>query len=660
MPWHDSLIAGQLEAASHSGNHARLLAGPGTGKTFTLTRHIRYLVEEKGVEPDRILAFTFTRAAAQELNSRVGGELGEGKTPRISTLHSFALRQLLKNSHLSLPLPQPLRIADDWEERHIVLDDLKALLGLSRVSDAQDLVNQLSADWQSLTAEAEDWEKRFPNPQFLAAWREHRGIYGYTLRSELVYRLKQALENRDDFHLESPIEHLVVDEYQDLNRCDLAVVNHIASRDVELFVAGDDDQSIYGFRKAHPDGIRRFPDDYLGASELELEICKRCDRSILEFGLFVAAQDYERTDKAIRPEADAADGEVKLLKFPNQGEEARGIAKICSHLVGAHQMEPHDILILLRSDTNGVFSGPIKQALLNEGLPVSESSGVSPLDEPVGRGLLAFLRLLVQEEDSLAWRALLKVWCDGIGRGTLDELYKKARSRSETFAQIVLAAHASPEILELRYRGRVSSATEKFMAAKQRVEEEGLLKSTETRDELLHSLWGISAIVVGDPSEAEPFMERVERTVDAFDLTTIEETLRMLEVESEGIEQEVEEGQVNILTMHRAKGLTAEAVVVAVAEDEYLPGRAQGDEIGDERRLLYVSLTRAKHHLFVTYCNRRIGQQSHYGRNRGTPVRNISRFLEDSPIPPQGGAAFIDGLAESLQDKGAERVSAPA
>ena len=660
MPWHDSLLVGQREAASHSGNHARLLAGPGTGKTFTLTRHIRYLVEEKGVEPDRILAFTFTRAAAQELNSRVGGELGEGKTPRISTLHSFALRQLLKNSHLSLSLPQPLRIADDWEERHIVLEDLKALLGLKRISDTQDLVNQLSADWQSLTAEADDWEKRFPDPQFLAAWREHRGIYGYTLRSELVYRLKQALENRDDFELESPIEHLVVDEYQDLNRCDLAVVNYIASRDVELFVAGDDDQSIYGFRKAHPDGIRRFPSDYLGASELELEICKRCDRNILEFGLFVAAQDYERTDKAIRPEADADDGEVRLLRFSNQGDEARGIAKICSHLISGHQMEPHDILILLRSDTNGVFSGPIKQALVDEGLPVSESSGVSPLDEVAGRGLLAFLRLLIQEEDSLAWRALLQVWCDGIGRGTLDELYKKARSRSETFAQTVLAAHASPEILEPRYRGRVSSATEKFMAAKQRVAEEGLLKDTETRDELLHSLWGISAIVVGDPSEAEPFMERVESTVDAFDLTTIEDTLRMLEVESEGIEQEVEEGQVNILTMHRAKGLTAEAVVVAVAEDEYLPGRAQGDEIGDERRLLYVSLTRAKHHLFVTYSNRRIGQQSHYGRNRGTPVRNISRFLEDSPIPPQGGAAFVDGLAESAQEKGAGKVSTPA
>jgi DNA helicase-2/ATP-dependent DNA helicase PcrA len=144
--------------------------------------------------------------------------------PRISTIHSFSLRQLLRNSRLITALPQPLRIADDWEERNIIIEDLKAMLGLARIEDIRHLFNLLSADWQTLTAEDDHWEDRFANPAFLGAWREHRECYGYVLRSELVYQLKRALEQYGDFQLETPLQYLLVDEYQDLNRCDLAVV----------------------------------------------------------------------------------------------------------------------------------------------------------------------------------------------------------------------------------------------------------------------------------------------------------------------------------------------------------------------------------------------------------------------------------------------------
>ncbi len=209
MSWDDSLLTNQRTAAAHAGTHARLLAGPGTGKTLTLTRRICFLVIENNVSAESILALTFTRAAARELRQRVDRELDEGGSPRISTLHSFALRQLLRNVTKITELPQPLRIADDWEERNIVHEDLKSMLSLARISEAHDLLNELSADWQSLTADEADWETHHPHPQFLGAWREHREIYGYTLRSELVYRLKKALEQRGDFELEAPIEYLL-------------------------------------------------------------------------------------------------------------------------------------------------------------------------------------------------------------------------------------------------------------------------------------------------------------------------------------------------------------------------------------------------------------------------------------------------------------------
>src|SRR5262249_20654269 len=161
---------------------------------------------------DRIVALTFTRAAAHELRKRIEQHLGKGCKLRISTLHSFALRQLLRNSSKITSLKQPLRIADDWEERRIILEDLKALLELKRVDEASKLFNRLSADWQSLTADEAGWDERFPDPKFLGAWQQHRGIYGYTLRAELVYQLKRALEQHGNFDLGHQPTHLIVDE----------------------------------------------------------------------------------------------------------------------------------------------------------------------------------------------------------------------------------------------------------------------------------------------------------------------------------------------------------------------------------------------------------------------------------------------------------------
>jgi len=458
MSWDDGLLPEQKTAAGHVGTHARLLAGPGTGKTLTLTRHICFLIEQQKISPDKILAITFTRAAARELRKRVEDELGEESLPRISTLHSFALSQLLRNAQRVAELPQPLRIADDWEERNIIREDLKALLDLNHIDEAKVLLNELSADWQSLTADEEEWERRFPNPRFLGLWREHREIYGYTLRSELVYQLKKALEQRGDFQFESDIEYLLVDEYQDLNRCDLAVIEHIAHRGVEVFIAGDDDQSIYGFRKAHPEGIRRFLRDYAGAKDLSLEICKRCDQDILDLGLFVAQQDPRRIEKQINPEPDRGPGEVELLRFSHQDEEAVGIAKLCQYLIQYCDLKPNEILILLRSDRKGRFSKPIRSSIEKIGIPVAAKTDTKgPLDQAQGRTLLGFMRLASNLGDSLAWRTLLQIECHGVGPSAIGAVYEIARSMGWTFANTVLRAQEDPSILPSGHRSRLSS-----------------------------------------------------------------------------------------------------------------------------------------------------------------------------------------------------------
>lgn len=125
------------------------------------------------------------------------------RLPLISTLHSYALRELLRNESRT-KLPQPLRIADDWEEEQIIIPEIQNLLGIPK-KETRRLFQQLAADWQQLTADRTDWERTFPDPRFLGSWREHREIYGYTLRAELVYQLKTSLQE-GDVEIEGPPE----------------------------------------------------------------------------------------------------------------------------------------------------------------------------------------------------------------------------------------------------------------------------------------------------------------------------------------------------------------------------------------------------------------------------------------------------------------------
>ena len=150
--------------------------------------------------------------------------------------------------------------------------------------------------------------------------------------------------------------------------------------------------------------------------------------------------------------------------------------------------------------------------------------------------------------------------------------------------------------------------------------------------------------IITDDAERDEVLLELRRTAEGFGTTSIPSLVRAIGVASNEIEQDRDADKVNILTMHRAKGLTAEAVILAATEDEYIPGRAEGEGIEDERRLLYVSLTRAKHHLYVTYCDKRVGQQRHTGRTSGDVARTLTQFLRDSPRPSRDGRTFVANL----------------
>jgi DNA helicase-2/ATP-dependent DNA helicase PcrA len=581
------------------------------------------------------MALTFTRAATAELKRRIQMELGENADPpAVSTLHSFALRTILRHG-AATHLPQPVRIADDYEERWIIEEELKQILDLARVDEARDLLRQLSADWEQLTP---GWEARFPNPPFLGAWREHREIYGYTLRAELVYQLKLALEE-EEIERHDAASHVLIDEYQDLNACDMAVVRHLAAIGAELYVAGDDDQSIYGFRYANPDGIRRFDQEYEPSASLQLAECRRCDRAILGLGMYVAEQDPRRVGKELRPTDDAGQGEVQILRFRNQREEARGISRICNWLVNNQGLEPEQILILLRTDRNRQFSSPIRAALESLELPViTVADPLRPLEEPEGRHFLCLLRLVANTNDHLAWRTILEVRRNGIGENAFHALYELARQNGQRFSDAINAVSANPSLISRfgsRIRREVISIREAVQTA-----------AAQEIDDLAAFIRSMADSHISDAEDRDQVMSVFDRVLSGAEIDDLEQFLRAINVSLNGAEQDTEEDHINIMTMHQAKGLSADAVILAAPEDEYVPGRAEGEALNDERRLLYVSLTRARHYLFVTYCRRRTGAQMHSGRTSGTATRTLTRFLTGGPIPSRGGDEYIAGLYE--------------
>jgi DNA helicase II / ATP-dependent DNA helicase PcrA len=618
----------QLAAISGTNRNNLLLAGPGTGKSFTLLGYIERLVRTQNIAAERILVITFTRAATHELKRDIAHLLGEGAIlPHVYTLHSFSLRQLMRNVARIAYLPTNFSIADDYEERYIN-EDLKRQLSIRRIRDVRDLFNRLASNWETLNADRTDWETTFDSPEFLGAWREHRQIYGYVLRAELVYQFKKALEETEGFSIEGPIDHIIVDEYQDLNRCDLHVVNSLRERGARLFAAGDDDQSIYGFRYAYPEGIRNFTAEIHDSGQHTITECQRCDRRILEFAMNVVRQDFRRVPKTLNSTT-GQDGTVALLKFANQEQEAEKISQIVLALKQRHQYNDNDFLILLRSDFNNSFSLVIKDRLSEHGISINEEEQrYSILDTVYARRLVSMVKYFSNPSNDLAVRTIVST-TRGIGPAVIESIEGNCRQNQKRFHETI-SDICNGSITGIRSSALIAASFQPVVNLQHRITNEGL-----TFPELLDA-----AIQLAGGTDCADFSRDfrellAEEGVDSIDklVTFVTDILGPAEPANSDLPG------VRIMSMHRAKGLTSKVVFVVAVEDEYLPGRDEPDE---SRRLLYVSLTRAKHYLFATFCTSRTGQQSHTGFLRQhTSARTLSRFLTDLPSPrPVSGVAY--------------------
>ncbi len=622
MRWDEELNGEQRAACAASLAHHCVLAGPGTGKTRVLTHRVAHLNQEHQVPLERILVLTFTRAAAAEVRGRLRRDFGEEYAfVRVSTIHAFALRQLVRND--SAPTaPDRVIIADDIDEAEVIFPDLRRKVGYHNVRQVREGIHEIAAGWAQLTADDPNWEAGHRLAPLLGALREHRQAYGYALRAELVYKVYRALLTKPEFDLER-YSYVLVDEYQDLTESELQVVHQMAGRGAIIYAAGDDDQAIYGWRKATPAGIRRFETDYGAGSFLALVNCQRCDRGIVDLAQLVIAQDPARLAKDLRA-AHAEAGTIDARGYRGDRSEAAGVAAIAVTRL-ATGVKPEQVLVLVRG------RGEVKRvvdALAAAAVPVSqEVDPYAELKTRAGRKVLVFLRLVVDEDEHLAWRQFTRA--SGFSDEVVLRYHDEAISRGLKFADMLGAVHRDPAGYAALPRAEAVSA---FVGATL----DKIARFTEEPPEgLTAQLELIVGLALGEASPALVALlaqAATEVAAEGGEPATWRDAALALAGRRGGVDEaRSATAGVRVMTMHAAKGLDADSVVIAGADHDVMHHGATGAEWYEEIRLMYVSLTRAMHYLAITFPGRRIGDQAH--RHGGGGAQHLSDTLNEFVNP---------------------------
>lgn len=453
--------------------------------------------------------------------------------------------------------------------------------------------------------------------------------------SELPFRLYEALENQVELR-NCDFDLLIVDEYQDLNSCDLKVIKLLSEQyGCRVLSVGDDDQSIYSFRSAAPKGIQRFPEDYADPDDPEdypLTESLRCGRDIIKWANHVILQNTDRPHnrKPLKAGSDNPDGEVGLYSFKNDKLEAKGIAWLVNELLDREEEEKlkaSDILILLRSDGNRAFSRPIKEELDKLGIPYADSSWVDELlAEDDNRFFLALLHLIVNRDDSLAWITLLEL-THGVGLVFIDQVYEHAREEQNTFAESLQKLHENG----FEDLPKVTSAAKKTGAMMDSVI--AWLEEIELPDETPDDGWASWMKELPEaPNEIEPnkeFFDLVEEVGDAFEGGELDRFLGQLGPVGKDLANAKADG-VRIMTLASSKGLTVRATIIAGCEEDIIP---RGDRNrAEEARLLYVGMTRAREVLYCTWARSRSGPTARSGNSRVRMPRDHTTFFSGGPV----------------------------
>ncbi len=622
MAWDEGLEPGPArEFAAASDPILRALAGPGTGKSFAIRRRVARLLEEED-EPDSIFVVTFTRTAAQDLVANLE-ELGEPAVADIAvrTLHAFCFSMLGREGVLRATRRVP-RIALEFEA-DLLLRDLPDTFGTLTAK------RQLRQDFEAAWARGQSDAPGAPvagldqafQDALLATLRWHRGM----LIGEVVPISLSYLRHNPEADERRRFRHVLVDEYQDLNRAEQVVIDLLAGRN--LAVIGDDDQSIYGFKSANPEGIRTFANGHPGTRDIEFQMCRRCPQTVVRMAETLIRRNPDRARMALLPRPENPVGEIHHAQWRSMEDEAAGIARFIAHKVAAG-IDPGRCLVLAPLRKIGYA---LRDAVAAEGIEIRSFFREEAVEATAAQEALTLLTLLGDPEDRLALRAWLGFGSTTHRVGPYRRVQAAAGERASDVAS-VLRAIVDGSLLVPHVPANSGLIERWHELERRRAELGGLSEDLRALvDRLLPEPTGACT-----PDNEEIAVLRAIAQGAAGEAGSLSELPTMIRYRISQPEVPLETPYARVMSFHKSKGLTADLVVLAGLTDGLMP-RLEADVSREEqRRLFFVGLTRTTRVLVLSTYSQLQSRQAHAARVRqgqhlgGGNVRVFaSQFLDE-------------------------------
>jgi len=637
----DGLNSEQRRAVEQTEGPVLVLAGAGSGKTRVITCRIAYLVGKK-VSARNILAMTFTNKAAREMRERVAGLVGAAtaKELTVSTFHSFCVRVLREHAE-TLGLSPRFTICDDSDQLTAMKGALREMriaetavhprAALSKISLFK---SKLVTPVQALAEAEDDYEETVARAY--RAYNEHLKRSRTVDFDDLLLLVGDLLEKHPEVRkkYQDRYRYVMVDEYQDTNGPQYEILKHIAGLHRNLCVVGDDDQSIYGWRGADVKKILNFEKDFKGAAVVRLETNYRSTEQILAAANAVIKNNKSRHEKTLRAACGSGDP-IRIFPCEDEEHESEFVVDEIIRDARANRVKFGDIAILFRTAVQPrTFEARLRAARI----PYDLVGGMSFFDRKEVRDILAYVRLAANPFDEASLLRVVNVPPRGVGKASMDKVVDLATRdgisaaavfdrgapegvSAETFNAVrsfrcVLADFAA----KVPTAGLVTALRELIVAVKYHEEiarcyPDGITQQARTA--------AVGEVV----NVAENYARRASRpSLEGF----LEEiTLSTEDTENDG-EEQGPRNQVTLMTLHAAKGLEFPRVYLVGAEEGLIPHTrsVQEDTVEEERRLMYVGITRAKRQLTIT----RVKSRAKYGRREPClPSRFLFEIKGETP-----------------------------
>ena len=624
----------QREAVLATDGAVLVLAGAGSGKTRVLTTRAAYLIE-KGIEPYRILAITFTNKAAAEMKERISALVPNASDMWVSTFHAMCSR-ILRIDGAKLGYSQSFSIYDAGDSLTLVKDILKEI-DVSRDVAEPRAVRAMISRAKNACVQPDDFTETYGKGDTIKYTARVYARYEERLRAsnamdfdDLLLKTLTLFDTCPDImdKYRRRFSYIMVDEYQDTNAVQYRIVKLLAKGSGNIFVVGDDDQSIYGWRGADITNILEFEKDFPGARVIRLEQNYRSHQHILDAAGGVIRHNAGRMGKELWSSVTSGQ---KPLEFEAQSdlEEAQFIAEKAASLIREGKYTANDIAVLYRMNNQ---SRVIENKLKERGVPYTIYGGQSFYDRKEIKDLLAYLNLLCNPSADLCFMRAVSVPRRGIGEVSLGKLYAAAQTKG---MPLIRACEEENSVLSARAKSALNAFLTMLSAIRAQMENQTVLQTIEK----VFEASGLREMMQGDTTaegrmrllNIEEFFKSVAdfmreapppHTLEAF----LERNALISDVDAVGSE----DGNITLMTLHSAKGLEFPIVFIVGMEEGLLPHNLSlmDGNVEEERRLCYVGMTRAKRRLYLTWSHTRyVRTPSGFER---MPAKR-SRFLDEVP-----------------------------